>query len=261
MGARPRAENFEDQAGPVDDLGLPAPFEIALLHRAQRGVDDDEPDLVFADQSAEVFDCAAAEQGARARARDAGDLGAHDIEADRPGEPDRLVEPRFDRAAGYFIRSVVRAPFSAPDARRARGRSSLRRDRRWVSVLAQDSAISLPPRTAGSAAPASPSRSRAYTPAANARPAAAARKNCRTKYNPLQLDAVDEKNGYRCLVLADVVQEYVLNVLRFFGSHGSSPLPSWNRAGQFTPKTLGRNRRVAANEDGRAPPNHKPCTK
>jgi hypothetical protein len=39
---------------------LPAPFEIALLHRAQRRVDHDEPDVVFADQLAEVFDSAAA---------------------------------------------------------------------------------------------------------------------------------------------------------------------------------------------------------
>ena len=47
MGARARAEDFEDQAGAVDDLGLPAPFEIALLHRAQRRVDDDQPDRRF----------------------------------------------------------------------------------------------------------------------------------------------------------------------------------------------------------------------
>jgi hypothetical protein len=60
MGAGPRAENFKDQARPVDDLGLPAPFEIALLHRAQRSVDDDERYVVFVDQLAEVFDSAAA---------------------------------------------------------------------------------------------------------------------------------------------------------------------------------------------------------
>jgi len=31
--------------------------------------------------------------------------------------------------------------------------------------------------------------------------------------NPLKLDPIDEKNGYRCFVFPDVVQENVLNVL------------------------------------------------
>src|SRR5207244_1338923 len=43
--------------------------------------------------------------------------------------------------------------------------------------------------------------------------------------NPLKLDAIDEKNRHRCLVFPDVVQENVLNVLRFFRSHGSTPTP------------------------------------
>ena len=44
MGAGALAEDLQDQPGAVDDLGLPAPFEIALLHRRQRRVDDDKPD-------------------------------------------------------------------------------------------------------------------------------------------------------------------------------------------------------------------------
>jgi hypothetical protein len=98
MSARPGAKNLEDQTGPIDNLCLPAPLEIALLHRAQGGIDDRESNFVFPYQLAEVFKGAAAKQAARARACDAGDLGADDIEADGPGEPNRLLEPCFDRS-------------------------------------------------------------------------------------------------------------------------------------------------------------------
>jgi hypothetical protein len=111
MGAGPLAENLQDQARPVDDLGLPTPFEIALLHRAQRSVDDDESNVVFADQLAEVFDSAAAEEAARARACDTDDLGTDYVQTDRLRETDRFFQPRFDRAAGDFSRVPSRCRF------------------------------------------------------------------------------------------------------------------------------------------------------
>jgi hypothetical protein len=102
MGARPRAEDLEDQTRAIDDLRLPTPLEVTLLHRAERRIDDDEPDLIFADQLAEGFKGAAAQQAARARTGDARELGADDVQADRLGEPDCFFEPSFDRTAGIF---------------------------------------------------------------------------------------------------------------------------------------------------------------
>src|SRR6185437_5770840 len=36
--ARATAENFQDQAGPVDDFRIPGLFQIALLHRRHRAI-------------------------------------------------------------------------------------------------------------------------------------------------------------------------------------------------------------------------------
>ena len=113
MGTRPRAEDFEDQTGSVDDLRLPAPFKVALLHRRKRPVDHDETDRIFADKFAEIFDGAAAEQAARARAGDAGDFGANDIEMDRLRQADRLFEPRFERTGKRFATPRTGADFGA----------------------------------------------------------------------------------------------------------------------------------------------------
>ena len=95
LGARP--EYFENEAGAVDHLGLPAPFEVALLHRAHRRIDDDQPDAVVGDDCAQALDIAAAEQGRRHRPRNPHNLGADHLEVDRAGEPDRLIEAGVER--------------------------------------------------------------------------------------------------------------------------------------------------------------------
>jgi hypothetical protein len=102
VGTCPRAEDFEDQTGAVNDLRLPTPFEITLLHRAQHAVDDNQTELVFADQLGEVFKGPAPEEATRPRSGDPGDLGTDYIEIDCPGETDRFLKPSLDRTARYF---------------------------------------------------------------------------------------------------------------------------------------------------------------
>ena len=44
-GHRALAEDVQDQAGAVDHLAAPVPFQVALLHGAERRIDDGDGDL------------------------------------------------------------------------------------------------------------------------------------------------------------------------------------------------------------------------
>ncbi len=57
-GARSAAKNFEDQAGAVDDLHLPRPFEVALLDRCQLVINDHSLGLGSPKQCSQFFDLA-----------------------------------------------------------------------------------------------------------------------------------------------------------------------------------------------------------
>jgi hypothetical protein len=100
MSARPCAKNLEDQARAVDDLGLPAPFQIPLLHRGQYAVNDNQTYAVFAYQPAQVLEGPAPEEAAWLGAGDSGDLGTHDIEMDGPCKTDHFLQPSLDGTAG-----------------------------------------------------------------------------------------------------------------------------------------------------------------
>jgi hypothetical protein len=78
-----------------------------LLHRRQSAVDDDEADFFLGDGFAKSFDPALAEQRRRNRPAEANDLAGDDIEVDRLGEADRLVEPGVERARGAVARLVA----------------------------------------------------------------------------------------------------------------------------------------------------------
>jgi hypothetical protein len=98
MRPRPRAENLEDEAGAIDHLAFPGFFEIALLHRADRRVDDGDLDRLLLDDLGEAVDGALAQKRRRPRLLQADDLRMDDIEVDRLGEADSFREPRLGRA-------------------------------------------------------------------------------------------------------------------------------------------------------------------
>ncbi len=66
------AEDFQNQPGAVDDLTLPGLFQVSLLHRGQRRIDDSNGDGVrgircfVANNLAQAFNGAGAEQRCRA---------------------------------------------------------------------------------------------------------------------------------------------------------------------------------------------------
>src|SRR3546814_1861490 len=88
------AEDFEDQAGAVDHLRAKRRFEIALLNRAERRIDDDKLDAFRCDIGRDRVDLADAEQGRRPRLAQAQRVDGNDVEPDREREPPRLLRTR-----------------------------------------------------------------------------------------------------------------------------------------------------------------------
>ncbi len=94
---RPLAEDLEDQPGAIEHLGVPCPFEVALLHGCERVIDDDQRSILGAHQSCKLFDLAGAEQRRRPWARHRHEAARGDVEIDRGSETRRLFEPGLRR--------------------------------------------------------------------------------------------------------------------------------------------------------------------
>jgi len=99
-GGGPVAENLQNQAGPVEDLHLPELFEVALLHRAERAIDQHQLGLGRLYRGAQLLAFALAEQLARVGLAQAHDLGAHHLQiGQRARQRHRLIQ-RERRVAG-----------------------------------------------------------------------------------------------------------------------------------------------------------------
>ncbi len=128
LGARALAEDLEDEAGAVEHLGVQLLFEVALLHRRQRMVDDDQLDRVFLDDLGDLLDLAGAEQRRRPRVVDGNDGAVNEIEIDGLRQADGLVVPRLRRprqprpVLGTFLVGPERARQHRHDDNRARRR-------------------------------------------------------------------------------------------------------------------------------------------
>ena len=85
--ARPRAEDLEDQRRPVNDLAMPAPFQIALLAGAERAVHDDQPGARRRDLIADRLDHSLTDPGRWSDAPAGRRMGDSDIEPDGTRQP------------------------------------------------------------------------------------------------------------------------------------------------------------------------------
>src|SRR5690606_37170068 len=98
--AGPPAEDLENETGAVEDLGIERAFEIVLLHRCQRMIDEHDLRPGFLHDLAQRFDLARTEQGARPGLGHRHDLAMDNVDVDGLGEPRRLLQPRGGRSPG-----------------------------------------------------------------------------------------------------------------------------------------------------------------
>ena len=114
--ARPCAEDFEDKGGTVDDFAAPRAFEIALLNRGERPINDDQLQGVRGCCLRDRFHPPETEQGRRPRLLQAHDLRKYDIEGRSHG---RGLPPRrggLQARAPARTREAPPADAPAPDA-------------------------------------------------------------------------------------------------------------------------------------------------
>ena len=100
-------ENLENQRGAIEHLRVPRLFQIALLHRAQIGVDDDHFGFEFPRICGDLVHLAAADQCCRNGPRQRYDQLRDDLQADGRGEAHAFGKPRFRIAIIAIVRAAA----------------------------------------------------------------------------------------------------------------------------------------------------------
>ena len=103
MGAGARAEDFQDKTRAVDDFGIPCAFQITLLDRRQRGIDDYHTDFPRLDEAGKLVDRALAEECRRAHLLRPHRLGMDDVKFDGLRQPNCLFKTQFRVARPYPV--------------------------------------------------------------------------------------------------------------------------------------------------------------
>ena len=99
---RPLAEDLQDQGRAVEHLGAPGFFEVALLHRGERMVDDDQLRLAGACDGGDVVHQSGAEERRGARIAHRHHARVDDVERDGVGEAHGFGEAPFGLALLVF---------------------------------------------------------------------------------------------------------------------------------------------------------------
>ena len=97
---RALSENLQNDRCAVQHLAVPGLLEVALLHRRQVRIDNDDVGFLIPGDDGDLFNLAGAQQGRGRGPRQRRDLRHHHIQMNGGGQPDGFVQPRLSIPQG-----------------------------------------------------------------------------------------------------------------------------------------------------------------